>query len=206
MASATIGAVASALRSVVGVAVLLGCASDPKPAQTTSTRSDASRPDEDAATGESPSRDGGGGAAAADAAPEDAAGGDPNPWPDAPEAAGVHVSVERRPYETASEAFFYETDRPGIQGQLPDGVTLRVELAEMIGALSCSDGAVVIYDVPEGRMRADAELGSCIVDISAFGDGVGDPIEASFAATVERVAGETADRLELQGRVRVGHP
>jgi hypothetical protein len=197
--------VASALRSVVGVAVLFGCASEPEPAQTTSTRSDASRPDEDAAAGESPSRDGGGGAATADAAPEDA-GGDRKPWPDAPEVDGVHVSVERGPYETASAAFFYEADRPGIQGQLPDGVTLRVELAKMIGALSCSDGAVVIYDVPEGRMRADAELGSCTVDIGAFGDGPGDPIEASFVATVERVAGETADRLELQGRVRVGHP
>jgi hypothetical protein len=192
----------------MGIVVLLGCASDAEPAQTTSTRSDASRPDEDAATGESHSRDGGGGgggAAAVDAAPEDS-GGDRNPWPDVPEADGVHVSVERRPYETASEAFFYETDRPGIQGQLPDGVTLRVELAEMIGPLSCSDGAVIIYDVPEGRMRADAELGSCTVDISAFGDGAGDPIEASFVATVERVTGETADRLELQGRVRVGHP
>jgi len=186
---------------------VIGCASD-EPGAVTSTRPrDGSTGDDDASTRESPPRDGGGGASDADAALELDAGRDADgPLPEPPGANGVHLSIERGAYETAHEAFFFETDRPGIQAELAGGASLRVELSEALGELRCSDGALIEYTIPEGRLRADRDRGSCTIDVEAFGPNAGDRIIATFSATVVHTSGEVGDELELHGRIQVGHP
>src|SRR5688500_6262519 len=184
---------------------VIGCASD-EPGAVTSTRPrDGSMTDDDASTHESPPRDGGG--AAPDAAlPLDAGRDATAPLPEPPDTNGVHLSIGRGAYETAHDAFFFETDRPGIQAELAGDASLRVELSEALGELRCSDGALIEYTVPEGSLRAGRDHGSCTIDVEAFGPNAGDRIVATFSATVVHASGEVADELELHGRIQVGHP
>lgn len=125
--------------------------------------------------------------------------------PAAPISDGVHLSIERGAYQTASDAFYFETTRPGIQGEFAGG-TLRVALSDALGTTSCSDGATVEWTVAGGRLIASRELGSCSITIEAFGERSGDRIAATFHALVERASGELVDALELHGRIQVGHP
>ena len=186
-------------------AALTACASDPAapPAVSTGDRPDASD-EHDASTARPDSAepelipD----ASDADASASDDAG---EPLPAAPTTFGVHVSVERGPYETASDAFYFESTLPGIQAQFEDA-TLRVELTGLLGTARCRDGATVQWQVGDSRLRASGELGSCTVDVEAFGESSGAPITATFHAIVERASGEGADALELHGRIQVGHP
>lgn len=183
-------------------AALIGCGGDPAASPTVSTGGppDATDDERDAGT------------AAADSGapePEQDASVIPDagrqPAPIAPTTDGVHLSIERGPYRTASDAFYFETARPGIQGEFDDG-TLRVELSETLGATSCSDGATVEWLVAGGSLVANRELGACSITIEAFGASSGASIAATFRATVERGTGEVADALELLGRIQVGHP
>lgn len=184
---------------------LTACASDPAapPAVSTGDPHDASD-EHDATTAQpdgaepEPMPD----ASDADASASADAGG---PLPATPTTFGVHVSVERGPYETASDAFYFESTLPGIQAAFEDA-TLRVELTGMPGTWSCRDGATVEWKVGDSRLRASGALGSCTVVVEAFGESSGAPISATFHAIVERASGEGADALELHGRIQVAHP
>ena len=190
---------------------LIGCAAD-EAAPTVSANGHRDASDEDdGATEGAPHGGRGGSSGDRDAAtggsgePPDAAGPS-GPSTPPPETDGVHVAIADGAYETASEAFYFETDRPGIQGTLSGGVTIRVELSEQLGIVRCSDGAKVAYAVPEGSFIADSDHGECTIDVEAFGTAAGSAIEATFSARVVRAVGEIADDLELHGRVQVGHP
>jgi len=180
---------------------LAGCGGDPASSATVSTGDprDASVDEPDASMS---AADGGVPEPEQDASVISDAG---RPAPMAPTTDGVHLSIERGPYRTARDAFYFETSRPGIQGEFEDG-TLRVELSETLGATSCAEGATVEWQVAGGNLIANRELGACSITIEAFGDSSGASIAATFHATVERVSGEVADELELHGRVQVGHP
>lgn len=140
---------------------------------------------------------------ALDAGIEDAG----EPVPEAPTTDGVHLSVAGEPYQTATDVFYFESgSRPGIQGDFP-GASLRVELSDAPGTLRCEDGsAAITYELEDAQLRASGELGSCTIDLEAFGANPGDPITATVDATVERSTGEAADSLRLTARIQVGHP
>lgn len=144
-----------------------------------------------------------GGVSAEDAGRDD--GGEPSP--EAPTTDGVHLSVAGEPYQTASDVFYFESGgRPGIQGDFP-GASLRVELGDTPGTLHCEDDeAAITYELEDGVLRASGDLGSCTIDLEAFGTSPGDPITATLRATLERTTGEVADTLHLTARIQVGHP
>jgi hypothetical protein len=127
--------------------------------------------------------------------------------PEAPTTDGVHLSVAGEPYQTASDVFYFESGgRPGIQGDFPDA-SLRVELGDTPGTLHCEEGeAAITYELEDGQLRASGELGSCTIELEAFGGNPGGPITATVRAVVERTTGEVADTLHLTARIQVGHP
>lgn len=196
--------------ALLAAALLAGCASEPRPVV-------PAQPD---AAGRDPGDGDGDGDGDETARDDDAAGdGDDDgdagagtrdasaPWPEPPDAIGVHLSIQRGPYETTPEVFLLDAERPGIHAELAGGATLRVTLDEAPGTLRCADrGVSVQYAIASGRLLADRDRGACTIDVEAFGATSGASITATFRARVVRVQGEGADELELAGRIHVGHP
>lgn len=138
-----------------------------------------------------------GGSASADASDPDR--------PSPPTEDGVHISVDGDPYETANDVFYFEAPRPGIQAEFRT-TQLRVGMTATPGVFTCDDGATIDYDVGDGQFTADAQLGSCTVDIEEFGGAPGDAIIATVHGVLERTRGEVADSVELDARIQVAHP
>ena len=82
------------------------------------------------------------------------------------------------------------TNASNVVGQNANGDTLIVRFPGAIpGPAACDNGASVnLIRNGGGAFVADNILGSCTIDVGAFGD-VGQPVQGTFSGTVEAASG-----------------